>query len=238
MLNQIIEEAKSKETHSNDIESENKQPRNSPPRLRDHADSCMCRCRCGCVSNPINLSSQGFSAGSPLGDIESQIRLQIEERNRGKVEAESPKMSFSKGAEDINSRPLAQAKRTLIMENQDKIYENKNPMFALDRKSSRPAANERPAVRGSNIASTLANPSMRIDGHVIVDDMPTQQMQRERSRRRKTRKKLITNKANESRPQVEPHLTMSSNDIWREWIIRSPRLKCVFYSMYSANVDK
>ena len=26
-------------------------------------------------------------------------------------------------------------------------------------------------------------------------------------------KKLITNKANESRPQVEPHLTMSSNDI-------------------------
>lgn len=85
-------------------------------------------------------------------------------------------------------------------------------MFELDRRSSRPAANERPAVRGSNIASTLANLPMRIDGHVIVDNMPTQQqMQRERSRHRKDRKKL--NKSNESRPQVEPHLTMSSNDI-------------------------
>ena len=243
MLNQIIEEAKSKETHSNDIESENKQPRNSPPRLRDHADSCMCRCRCGCVSNPINLSSQGFSAGSPLGDIESQIRLQIEERNRGKVEAESPQqmllMSSSKGAQDINSRPLAQAKRTSIMENRDKIYENKNPMFALDRRSSRPATNERPPVRGSNITSTLANPSMRLDGHVIVDDMPTQKVQRERSRRRKNRNEL------KDKSNVEPHLTMSSNmnfksnDIWCEWIVRSPRLKeVVFYSLYSANVDK
>jgi len=160
VLNQIIEEAKSKETHSKDIESENKQTRNSPPRLRDHADSCMCRCRCACVSNPINLSSQDFSAGSPLGDIESQIRLQIEERNRGKVEAESPKMSSSMGSQDINSRPLAQAKRTLIMENQD----------IMDRRSSRPATNERPAVRGSNIASILANPSMHIDEDVILDD--------------------------------------------------------------------
>jgi hypothetical protein len=151
VLNQIIEEAKSKETHSKDIESENKQTRNSPPRLRDHADSCMCRCRCACVSNPINLSSQDFSAGSPLGDIESQIRLQIEERNRGKVEAESPKMSSSMGSQDINRRPLPQAKRTLIMENQD----------IMDRRSSRPATNERPAVRGSNIASILTNPRER-----------------------------------------------------------------------------
>ena len=85
-------------------------------------------------------------------------------------------------------------------------------MFELDRRSSRPATNERPAVRGSNTASTLTNPPTRIDGHVIVDNMPTQQqMQRERSRHRKDRKKL--NKSNESRPQAEPHLTMSSNDI-------------------------
>ena len=136
MLNQIIEEAKSKETHSKDIESENKQTRNSPPRLRDHADS----------SNPINQFSQDFSVGSPLGDIQSQIRLQ--------EQSESLRMSSFMGSQDINSRPLAPAKRALIMENQD----------IMDRRSSRPGTNERPGFRSGNIASIL---------DVILDDEPT-----------------------------------------------------------------
>lgn len=60
-------------------------------------------------------------------------------------------MSSSMGSQDINRRPLPQAKRTLIMENQD----------IMDRRSSRPATNERPAVHGSNIASILTNPRER-----------------------------------------------------------------------------
>lgn len=61
-LNRIVEEAKSRETHSKDIESEN---RSSPAKLRELTDS----------SNPVNPFSEDFSIKSSLRDIESQVQL-------------------------------------------------------------------------------------------------------------------------------------------------------------------
>lgn len=59
-LNRIVEEAKSRETLSKDIESENK---SSPARPRELTDS----------SNPVNPFSEDFSIKSSLRDIESQV---------------------------------------------------------------------------------------------------------------------------------------------------------------------
>ena len=60
-LNRIIEEAKSRETHSKDIDSENQ---SSLPKLRELTDS----------SSPINPFSEDFSIKSSLRDIDSQAQ--------------------------------------------------------------------------------------------------------------------------------------------------------------------